>query len=124
MNYITAEIDGLFISFGIIVLGNIIKPKNKDVGNFVQGIGIGGGIGTAAHMIDEAHPDPLIPHHDKIALVSLPTIFVLDKTNFIQNKDLANNLYGISLGILAQHLLTEGCSWCGNYYCHNGEKLC
>lgn len=118
------EHEGLLISLGIIVAGNMIKPKNRDIGNFVQGFGFGTGLGTIAHILDSRSPDPIIPHHDIIALVSIPTTFILDKTNIIKNKDIANNLYGIGLGMLSQHLYTEGCSWCGNYYCHNGEKLC
>jgi hypothetical protein len=124
MTDLNPEDEGLLISLGIIVLGNIIKPKNRDIGNFVQGFGLGTGIGTIAHIFDSKSPDPLLPHHDKVGLVAIPVTFILDKTNVIKNKDIANNLYGIGLGILSQHLYTEGCSWCGNYYCHNGEKLC
>lgn len=117
------EDQGLLISIGTIILGNIVKPKNRDVGNFIQGIGIGIGIGTITHHIDKQYPST-IPHHDIIALASIPAVFILDKTNVIQNKDIANNLYGIGLGVLAQHLTTEGCSFCGNHYCKNGELLC
>lgn|SRR3990167_8946160 len=118
------EDEGLLISFGIILAGNIIKSKNRDIGNMVQGFGLGTGIGTIAHILDYRSPDHLIPHHDLIAIIGIPGTFILDKTNVIKNKDIANNLYGIGLGMLSQHLYTEGCSWCGNYYCHNGEKLC
>jgi hypothetical protein len=117
------ESEGILISAGIIVLGNIIKPKNRDIGNGIQGLGIGTGIGILFHIIDKNYPSD-IPHHDKLAAIGLPIIFILDKTNIIKNKDLTMNLYGIDLGLLGQHLLTEGCSLCNNHYCNNGEKLC
>lgn len=120
---ISPEQKGLLISLGIIALGNIIKPKKRDVGNMIQGIGIGTGGGTIAHIIDKEYPND-IPHHDVIALAGIPTVFVFDKTNVIKNKDISDNLYGITLGLLIQHLITEGCSWCNTYYCHNGENLC
>jgi len=118
------EDEGLLISFGIIVAGNMIKPKNIDVGNLVQGFGLGTGLGTIAHILDARSPDTLIPHHDIIGLVSIPVAFILDKTNVIANKNIVNNLYGIGLGMLSQHLYTEGCSVCSNYYCKNGAHLC
>ena len=118
------EDEGLLISLGIIVIGNIIKPKNRDIGNFVQGFGLGTGIGTMAHILDSRSPDHLIPHHDVVGLVAIPAIFILDKTNVIKNKDIANNLYGIGLGMLSQHLITESCSFCGTSYCDNGALLC
>ena len=120
---ISPEQEGLIISLGVVVLGNLIKSKNRDVGNMVQGLGIGAGAGTVAHQIDQEYKNN-IPHHDAIALASIPTVFVLDKTNVIKNKDLVNNLYGIGLGVLSQHLLTEGCSFCNTYYCHDGKQLC
>lgn len=120
---ITPESEGLLISAGIIILGNIIKGKNKDIGNGLQGLGIGTGIGTLAHIIDEKYPSD-IPHHDLLAIIGIGTTFILDKTNIIKNKDLTINLYGISIGLLGQHLLTEGCSWCGNSYCEPGKNLC
>lgn len=123
MNNISAEGDTLVTSLGIFILGNIIKPKNRDVGNFVQGISFGVAIGTIGHL-SPFGDDDLLPHHDLIALASIPIIFTLDKTNVIQNKDVTNTLYGIGLGALTQHLATEGCSFCGTDYCHEGEKLC
>lgn len=123
MNDISAEGDTLVTSLGIFILGNLIKPKNREVGNMVQGIGIGVAIGTIGHLSPLGHIEWL-PHHDLIALASIPTTFVLDKTNTIQNKDLVNNLYGIGIGAIAQHLITEGCSFCGNAYCKRGERLC
>lgn len=120
---ISPEQGGLFISLGVIVLGNLIKINNKDVGNMVQGIGIGTGTGTIAHQIDQEYKNN-IPHHDVIALASLPVIFILDKTNIIKNKDISNNLYGIGIGFLAEHLIAEGCSICAATYCKNGDKLC
>ena len=122
--YIYPEDKGLLISLGIVIAGNMIKSKNRDVGNMVQGFGIGTGIGTVAHILDYESPDHLIPHHDIIGLVSLPITFILDKTNIIKNKDVTNNLYGIGLGILTQHLRTEGCSFCGTLYCKDGDMLC
>ena len=121
---ISPEDEGILISLGIIILGNLIKPKNRDIGNFVQGTGIGTGLGTIAHILDARSPDHLIPHHDIVALASIPTIFILDKTNTIKNKDIVNNLYGMGLGALTQHLLTEGCSFCGTLYCKNNDHLC
>ena len=121
---IDPEDKGLLISLGIVIAGNIIKPRNRDIGNMVQGFGLGTGIGTIAHILDSKDPDHLIPHHDLLAIISLPTTFILYKTGVIKNKDMANNLYGIGLGFLTQHLVTEGCSICGTYYCHDGEKLC
>lgn len=118
------EEKGLVISLGIIIAGNIVKTKNRDVGNFLQGVGIGTGLGTIAHILDSRSPDPLIPHHDIMALASIPITFILDKTNTIKNKDIVNNLYGIGIGTLSQHLLTEGCSFCGTLYCKNGDHLC
>lgn len=118
------EDEGLLISVGMVVLGNVIKPKNKDVGNFIQGFGLGIGVGTMAHILDSKSPDPIIPHHDLMALVSIPVTFIMDKTDFIKNKDLVNNLYGMGLGMLSQHLYTEGCSFCANHYCKNGDLLC
>lgn len=120
---ISAEEDGLIISLGIVILGNVIKSKNRDVGNMIQGFGIGTGIGTVAHCIDQKYPGPG-PHHDMIALASIPIIFIADKTNIISNKDLANNLYGIGIGVLTQHLVAEGCSFCSNHYCKDGVSLC
>lgn len=120
---ISPEQEGLLISVGIVVLGNLVKPKNRDVGNFIQGVGIGTGSGTIAHQIDQEYKNN-IPHHDVIALVGMGTIFILDKTNVIQNKDIANNLYGICLGTLTEHLVAEGCSICAATYCKNGDKLC
>lgn len=117
------ESEGLLISAGIIILGNIIKPNNKDIGNGLQGLGIGTGIGTLSHIIDEKYPSD-IPHHDLLAVIGIGTTFILDKTNIIKNKDLTINLYGINIGLLGQHLLTEGCSWCGHAYCKNGETVC
>ena len=114
----------LLISLGIVIVGNVIKPKNRDIGNMVQGFGLGTGIGTITHILDYKSPDPLIPHHDIIGLLIMPTTFILYKTNIIRNKDLANNLYGVGLGMLSQHLYTEGCSFCSNHYCRNGENLC
>ena len=121
---IDPEDKGLLISLGIVIAGNIIKPRNRDIGNMVQGLGIGAGLGILVHILDSKSPDHLIPHHDIIALVSLPTTFILYKTNVIKNKDIANNLYGMGLGMLSQHLLTEGCSFCSNHYCRNGNLLC
>lgn len=121
---ISSEEKGLLISLGVIIFGNIIKPKCRDVGSFIQGIGIGVGVGTIAHQIDQEYPSST-PHHDAIALVSLPMIFILDKTNTIKNKDISNNLYGIGLGMLSEHLIAEGCSICDRaYYCLNGDSLC
>ena len=120
---ISAELKGLLISIGLIAAGNIIVSKNKDIGNMIGGFGIGIGIGTFAHCLDQDYPSPT-PHHDATALASLPLIFIADKTNVIKNKDTANKLYGLGLGVLSQHLLTEGCSICGNHYCRNGETLC
>lgn len=114
---------GLLVSLGIIIFGNIAKPKCRDVGSFIQGIGLGIGAGTVMHHIDERHPSRL-PHHDITALISLPIVFVADKANIIANKDIANNLYGIGLGVLSEHLLAEGCSFCGTSYCRRGESLC
>ena len=121
---ISPEDKGLLISLGIVIAGNIIKTRNRDVGNMVQGFGLGTGVGTIAHILDSKDPDPLIPHHDLLAIVSLPTTFILYKTGVIKNKDIANNLYGIGLGFLTQHLYTEGCSFCSNHYCKNGDHLC
>lgn len=115
--------EGLLISLGVAILGNIIKPKQRDVGNFIQGLGVGGGIGTIAHKVDEQYPND-IPHHDVLALVSLPIIFVLDKTDVIIDKDISNNLYGIGIGVLTEHLIAEGCSICAATYCKNGDRLC
>lgn len=118
------EDQGLLISLGIVIAGNVLKARHREIGNFIQGIGIGAGIGTIAHTYDAKYPDPLIPHHDIMALISIPTVFIMDKTNFIKNKDITNNLYGIGLGMLSQHLLTEGCSFCNTIYCKNGALLC
>lgn len=118
-----AEDEGLLISLAIIIAGNVIKTKNRDVGNFIQGIGLGSGAGTVLHVMDQRYHSSL-PHHDITALISIPVTFILDKTNTIKNKDFVNNLYGIGLGMLSQHLATEGCSWCGTYYCKEGEDLC
>jgi hypothetical protein len=115
--------EGILISLGTIFLGNLIKNKQKDVGNFLQGIGIGALIGTIAHKIDEKHPSD-IPHHDAIALASMPIIFIIDKTNIMKDKDIVNNLYGMSIGVLSEHLIGEGCSICKSKYCSNGDKLC
>lgn len=123
MNIISAEGDTLVASLGIFILGNLLKPKNRDVGNMVQGMGIGVAIGTIGHLSPLGHIEYL-PHHDLIALAGIPIIFILDKTNTIQNKDLANNLYGIGIGALAQHLTMEGCSLCGVTFCKRGERLC
>jgi hypothetical protein len=57
------------ISLGVVMLGDIIKSKQRYVGNMIHGLGIGAGIGTVAHKIDEQYPNDL-PHHDLIALVS------------------------------------------------------
>jgi hypothetical protein len=100
-----------------------LKLANNDVGNLVQGIGLGSGLGTVAHVIDQAHPS-VTPHHDVIGLVSLPVIYVADKSNLIENKTVTNNLYGGAIGLMMQHLLTEGCSFCGNAYCPQGTNLC
>ena len=121
---IDPEDKGLLISLGIVLVGNIIKPRNRDIGNMVQGFGLGTGTGIVAHILDSRSPDLLLPHHDIIALVSIPITFILDKTNTIKNKDIVNNLYGIGLGVLSQHLLTEGCSFCGTSYCKNNDHLC
>lgn len=115
---------GLLISLGVVILGNVIKPKQRDVGNFIQGLGLGAGIGTIAHKVDERYPSDLV-HHDVLALTSLPVTFILDKTDIIVDKDIANNLYGIGIGLLSEHLICEGCSLCDKaYYCKNGSKLC
>ncbi len=120
---------GLLISLGTIILGNFIKPIQRDVGNMVQGIGIGGGVGTIAHKLDECCSTPrlkaLMPHHDITGLAIIPVAFILDKINAIPNKDITDNLYGIGIGLLSEHLLAEGCSMCDKvYYCRNGENLC
>ena len=118
---------GLIVSVGITGLGYYIKSDHKIVGNLIQGIGIGFGIGTLAHMFDKKFPNKLtekLPHHDLSALISLPIIFTMDKTKVIKNKELTNNLYGIGIGVLSQHLITEGCSFCKSLYCENGDKLC
>lgn len=120
---VSPEQEGLLISLGVIVLGNLIKPSNRDAGNLIQGMGIGSGAGTIAHKIDQEFPNP-IPHHDVLALVSLPLIFILDKADIIKDKDISSNLYGIGIGVLAEHLVGEGCSICSATYCKNGEKLC
>lgn len=117
------EVKGILISLGIVIAGNFLKLVNNDVGNLVQGIGLGSGFGTVAHVFDEIHPSP-IPHHDVLGLVSLPIIYIADKSNFIQNKGITNNLYGGAIGLTMQHLLTEGCSFCGTVYCNNNENLC
>lgn len=118
-----AEVNGILISLGIVIAGNFLKLINNDVGNLVQGMGFGSGLGTVAHVIDQKYPSPL-PHHDVIGLVSLPVIYVADKSNFIQNKVITNNLYGGAIGLTMQHLLTEGCSFCGTGYCPPGKNLC
>lgn len=118
---------GIVISIGIITLGYFIKSDHKIVGNLIQGIGIGNGLGTLAHYFDKKYPNTFtkkLPHHDLTALISLPIIFTLDKTKVLKNKDFTNNLYGIGIGVLSQHLITEGCSFCKAYYCENGDKLC
>lgn len=120
---ISPEQEGLLLSLGVIIIGNLIKPKNGDVGSFIQGIGIGAGLGTIAHQIDQEYRSPT-PHHDVVALVSLPVTFILDKTNVIQNKDVTSNLYGIGIGMLSEHLIAEGCSICAATYCKNGDQLC
>lgn len=117
------EVKGILISFGIIIAGNFLKLANNDVGNLVQGIGFGSGVGTVAHVIEEKHPSHG-PHHDAIGLVSLPFIYLADKSNFIENKAITNNLYGGAIGLTMQHLLTEGCSFCGTSYCPPGTNLC
>jgi hypothetical protein len=109
---------------GIIILGNILKLVNNDVGNLVQGLGFGSGIGTTAHVIDQMYPNTMTPHHDVIGIISLPFIYATDKTNLIKNKSITNNLYGGAIGLTMQHLLTEGCSFCGNTYCPPGTNLC
>jgi len=116
---------GLLISLGVVVLGNVIKPKQRNVGNLIQGIGLGAGIGTIAHKIDERYPSD-IAHHDLIALASLPITFILDKTNTIIDKDVTDNMYGIGIGLLSEHLICEGSSLTPEnpYYCNNGSKLC
>jgi len=115
---------GLLISLGVVILGNVVKPKQRDVGNMIQGLGIGSAIGTIAHKVDERYPSDLV-HHDVLALISLPVTFILDKTDIIVDKDIANNLYGIGIGLLSEHLICEGCSLCDKtYYCKNGSKLC
>ena len=118
-----SEFKGLLISFGIIVAGNFLKLANNDVGNLVQGIGIGSGLGTVTHIIEQKHPSP-IPHHDFLGLASLPIIYLMDKSNFIENKAITNNLYGGAIGLSMQHLLTEGCSFCRTVYCPPGTNLC
>lgn len=118
-----AEVKGILISLGIVIAGNFLKLTNNDVGNLVQGIGLGSGLGTVFHVFDEMHPSP-IPHHDVLGLVSLPIIYVADKSGFIQNKGITNNLYGGAIGLTMQHLLTEGCSFCGTGYCQPGQTLC
>jgi hypothetical protein len=114
---------GILISIGIIAIADLIKSDNEDIGNYIQGFGLGIGGGTLCHIMDKKYPTPT-PHHDLVALISLPTVFILDKTDTITNKTLINNLYGASLGFLVQHQLTEGCSWCNTYYCKSGEQLC
>lgn len=121
------EKSGIVISTLIIIIGNLVKSDNIKIGDFIQGIGIGSGLGTIFHYIDKKYPNKIpikTPHHDLTALVSMPIIFTLDKTNTIKNKTITNNLYGISIGMLTQHLLTEGCSFCRTYYCENDSNLC
>lgn len=120
---ISSEEKGILVSLSIVWLGNIIKPQQRDVGNMVQGLGLGGLIGTVLHQIDQEFPSHT-PHHDITSLISLPLIFMLDKANIIKNEDVTNNLYGIGIGVLSEHLLAEGCSFCGTIYCKNGKKLC
>ncbi len=117
------EGNGMAVSIGLIVLGNLIKLKSKTVGDFVQGVGIGSGIETIGHTYYKTHTDGS-PHHDVIAFASMPAIFYVDKAKIIENKTLLNNMYGASVGALAQHLITEGCSFCRTDYCENGDTLC
>lgn len=118
----------VIISFGTIIFGNILKTENKEIGDFIQGIGLGSVTGTIAHIIDKNCKSssflPDLPHHDLTGLTIIPATFILDKTNTIQNKEITNNLYGFGLGLLVQHGMTEGCSWCGTSYCERGQKLC
>lgn len=116
------EVGGFLVSLLIVVAGNLVKPVSKDAGNLIQGFGIGTGVGTVAHYVDQTWMTSA-PHHDLIGVLGLPVIYVADKTKLIE-KDLANNLYGGALGLITQHLLTEGCSFCGNAYCPPGENLC
>ncbi len=117
------EDKGIAVSIGLVLLGNILKftSKDKSIGNFVQGVGIGSAVGTLSHKII---PHFESPHHDFTALASMPVIFYLYKSKIISDKTTIANLYGSSVGMLAQHLMTEGCSFCNTTYCQPGETLC
>ncbi len=117
------EIKGLLTSIGIIALGNIIKNKNIRTGDYIQGIGIGSAVGTICHLID-AETNSSLPHHDITGLLIIPTTYILDKDQIIKNQELIDNLYGIGFGLMLQHLLTEGCSFCGTGYCEPGKTIC
>ena len=119
----TNEEQGLAISIALILAGNVIKLKSKELGDFVQGLGIGSTIGTVGHQAYKFIDDGS-PHHDVIAAGGLSALVILDKTKIITNKALKNNLYGAGIGAFAQHVLTEGCSFCTTNYCENGEILC
>lgn len=121
------EKKGIFISLGIVLLGNVIKSDNGYIGNLIQGFGLGTAAGTISHVIDkQIHTSVVIktPHHDVTGLALVPVTFVLDKNEIIKNKDITSNLYGFGLGLVTQHLVTEGCSFCNSYYCKESEDLC
>ncbi len=120
------EYKGVLLSSGIIISGNLIanRTKQKHIGNLIQGFGIGLAIGTLGHVLDDQYHSA-IPHHDLLALIGLPVVFILDKTGIVKNEALIDNAYGISIGVLTQHLTTEGCSFCNTTYCKiNGATLC
>lgn len=123
------EFEGFLISAGIFIAGEYIRQKkDEDIGNLVEGFGLGTGLGTLAHTVDKAvkgtplHIDST--HHDLIGLSIIPITVILQAKNMFVDTYLAEKLYGIGLGMLSQHLLTEGCSFCGTHYCENGDKLC
>jgi len=117
------EDKSFLISLALIVIGDKIKDKNRSIGNTIQGIGIGITTGTLGHLSPLGYNEK-IPHHDVIGLISLPIIYTIDKSNVIGNRDLIDYAYGMSFGTMIQHLLTEGCSFCGTSYCEDGKNLC
>lgn len=119
----TPEGKFMLISLGLILTGGIIKNENRSIGNSIQGAGIGIVTGTLGHLSPLGNNEK-IPHHDLVAITSLPVIYAIDKLNIIGNKDVLDYAYGMSFGTLTQHLLTEGCSFCGTSYCKNGEDIC
>lgn len=91
-----------------VATGLTIRKRNEVIGDSLAGVGLGIGVGELGHHILNDCEE--CKHHDFTGLAGLGITFLLDKTNIITNKRLVNTGYGVFFGLLAHHLMTEGCS--------------